>query len=44
MAINNEEKEVTIPEILSGIIAYKNRVQNFKLLKDGIEKNMLMMS
>ena len=38
MNTNNEEREVTIPEILSGIIAYKNRVQNFKLLKDGIER------
>ncbi|MBQ2884237.1 MAG: DEAD/DEAH box helicase family protein, partial [Alphaproteobacteria bacterium] len=38
MNTNNEEREVTIPEILAGIIAYKNRVQNFKLLKDGIEK------
>ena len=38
MNTNNEEKEVTIPEILAGIIAYKNRVQNFKLLKDGIER------
>ena len=36
MAINNEEREVTIPEILAGIIAYKNRVLNFKFLKDGI--------
>ena len=38
MTTNNEEKEVTIPEILAGIIAYKNRVLNFKLLKDGIER------
>ena len=38
MNTNNEEREVTKPEILAGIIAYKNRVQNFKLLKDGIEK------
>ena len=38
MNTNNEEREVTIPEILAGIIAYKNRVLNFKFLKDGIER------
>ncbi len=38
MNTNNEEREVTIPEILAGIIAYKNRILNFKFLKDGIER------